>query len=111
MPNIKSQIKRDRQNLKRREKNNTLKSEIKTINKKFKKSLEEKDIGQAEGLLNIYFKTLDKAAKVNTVNKNFVANKKSKAAKALNEVKGTDAKSEKKDSSKSKKNEASKSKS
>ena len=81
MPNIKSQEKRDRQNLKRNEKNRALKSKIKTLNKNLKASIEDKDTKAAASDIKLYFKALDKAAKTKTVHKNFVANKKSKAAK------------------------------
>jgi len=84
MPNIKSQEKRDRQNLKRTEKNKALKSKIKTLSKNLEVSVEEKDKETAKADLNLYFKALDKAAKTKTVHKNFAANKKSKAARLLN---------------------------
>lgn len=86
MPNIKSQEKRDRQNIKRSEKNQALKTKIKTMNKKFLKSVESNDAEQAKVNMDEYFKVLDKAAKTHTVHKNFVANKKSKAAKFLNKT-------------------------
>jgi small subunit ribosomal protein S20 len=88
MPNIKSQVKRDKQNIKRSEKNQALKTRIKTLNKKFRKSVEGKDIEKARENMDDYFKVLDKAAKTNTVHKNFAANKKSKAAKLLNKTQG-----------------------
>ncbi len=88
MPNIKSQVKRDKQNIKRSEKNQALKTRIKTLNKKFRKSVEAKDIEKARENMDDYFKVLDKAAKTSTVHKNFAANKKSKAAKLLNKTQG-----------------------
>jgi len=87
MPNIKSQEKRDRQNIKRAEKNKALISKIKTLDKKFKASVEEKDIEKATKDFNDYCKAVDKAAKVNSVHKNFAANRKSRAAKLLNSIK------------------------
>jgi len=87
MPNIKSQEKRDRQNIKRASRNQALKSKIKTLNKNFQDSIESKQIDEAKGNIKEYFKVLDKAAKTNTVHKNFAANKKSKAAKLLNKSK------------------------
>ena len=86
MPNIKSQIKRDRQNIKRREKNKALKSKIKTLNIKFIQSVEDNNIEEASKNLKLGFKALDKAAKKNVVHKNFAANKKSKASKLLNSM-------------------------
>ncbi|MFO7928387.1 MAG: 30S ribosomal protein S20 [Candidatus Humimicrobiaceae bacterium] len=87
MPNIQSQIKRDRQNKKRFTANKTLKTRIKSINKRFLQSVEQKDTEAAEKNLNLLFKALDKAAKNNVVHKNFVANKKSKAHKKLGTIK------------------------
>lgn len=87
MPNIKSQEKRDRQNVKRASKNQALKSRIKTLNKNFKDSVQEGNADEAREKMKEYFKTLDKAAKTNTVHKNFASNKKSKAAKLLNKTK------------------------
>ncbi|MBC7332858.1 MAG: 30S ribosomal protein S20 [Actinobacteria bacterium] len=87
MPNIKSQEKRDRQNKKRQLRNKALKTRIKNLRKKLLQAVESKDTEQAEGLLSSLFKALDKAAKKNVVHKNFVANKKSKAAKLVNSLK------------------------
>ena len=86
MPNIKSQEKRDRQNLKRAANNQAIKSKIKTVSKKFLESVKEKDVKAASENLKVYSKTLDKAAKKKTVHKNFAANKKSKAARLLNNL-------------------------
>ena len=87
MPNIKSQEKRDKQNIKRSEKNQALKTRIKTMNKKFIKSVEGKKMEEAGVNMDEYFKVLDKAAKSKVVHKNFAANKKSKAAKFINKAK------------------------
>ena len=84
MPNIKSQEKRDRQNIKRSEKNQALKTKIKTMNKKFQKSVEGSNMEEARVNMDEYFKVLDKAAKSKVVHKNFASNKKSKAAKLIN---------------------------
>ncbi|MBN1298266.1 MAG: 30S ribosomal protein S20 [Actinobacteria bacterium] len=86
MPNIKSQEKRDKQNLKRTEINKAVKSRIKTLDKNLKSSVENKDKEAASNDLNVYFKALDKAAKSGIVHKNFAANKKSKAAKLFNQA-------------------------
>ncbi|MBA7561212.1 30S ribosomal protein S20 [subsurface metagenome] len=86
MPNIKSQEKRDRQNIKRRTKNKLLKTRIKTDQKKLAEAVESKNIEEAEKNFNILSKHLDKAAKKSTVHKNFSANKKSKAAKLVNSI-------------------------
>lgn len=86
MPNIKSQDKRDRQNLKRAEVNKSLKNKIKTLNRNLKDAVGQKDSEKASQQLKTYFSTLDKAAQAGTVHKNFAANKKSKAANLINTI-------------------------
>ena len=87
MPNIKSQEKRDRQNIKRKTRNKLLKTRIKTDQKKLVEAVNKKNMKEAENNLNTLFKHLDKAVKRGAVHKNFSANKKSKAAKLLNSIK------------------------
>ncbi len=87
MPNIKSQIKRDRQNKKRTIKNKALKSKIKTAQKNLIASVEEKKLEDARSNLNKLDKALDKAVKNSAVHKNYSANKKSQAAKLVNSLK------------------------
>lgn len=87
MPNIKSQEKSNRQNIKRRIKNRLLKTRIKTDQKKLAKAVKSKNIEEAEKSFNILSKHLDKAVKKSAVHKNFSANKKSKAAKLVNSIK------------------------
>ena len=86
MPNIKSQIKRDRQNKKRTIKNRALKSRIKTAQKDLAASVEEAKLEDAQSNLNILYKTLDKAVKKSAVHKNYSVNKKSQAAKLVNSL-------------------------
>jgi small subunit ribosomal protein S20 len=86
LPNIKSQIKRDKTNIKSAEKNQVLKTKIKGLSKKFRQTVDAKDTDGAKAVMDSYFKALDKAAKANTVKDNFAANKKSKAAKYLNKA-------------------------
>ena len=86
MPNIKSQIKRDKTNIKSAEKNQVLKTKVKGLSKKFRQTVDAKDTDGAKAIMSSYFKALDKAAKANTVKDNFSANKKSKAAKYLNKA-------------------------
>ncbi|MDD3776591.1 MAG: 30S ribosomal protein S20 [Actinomycetota bacterium] len=83
MPNIKSQEKRDRQNIKSRTKNRALKTKIRNIQKIFLQAVEEKDVEAAKKNLSLLYKALDKAAKNSAVHDNFVANKKSQAAKKM----------------------------
>jgi small subunit ribosomal protein S20 len=86
MPNIKSQEKRDRQNIKRKEKNTFLKARIKTDRKKVIKAVKENNPEEAKKNLSILFKHLDRAVKKGAVHKNYAANKKSKAAKMVNSI-------------------------
>jgi len=86
LPNIKSQIKRDKTNIKSAEKNQILKTKIKGLSKKFRQTVDSNDSAAAKEVIGSYFKARDKAAKANTVKKNFAANKKSKAAKYLNKA-------------------------
>jgi small subunit ribosomal protein S20 len=86
LPNIKSQIKRDKTNIKSAERNQVLRTKVKSLSKKFRQSVDAKDNDGAKVVMSSYFKALDKAAKANTVKDNFAANKKSKAAKYLNKA-------------------------
>ncbi len=86
MPNIKSQKKRDRQNIKIRTGNKLLKTRIKTDQKRLAEVVNSKNIEEAEKNFNILSKHLDKAVKKGAVHKNFSANKKSKAAKLVNSI-------------------------
>ncbi len=87
MPNIKSQEKRDRQNKVRNLKNKALKARIKHFHKKFLEAVDAKDTESAKENLDLLYKALDKAAKNNAVHSNFVANRKSGAAKKLTSIK------------------------
>ena len=107
MPNIKSQIKRDKTNIKSAEKNQVLRTKVKGLSKKFRQTVDDKDTDGAKAVMSSYFKALDKAAKANTVKDNFSANKKSKAAKYLN--KAEEAKLNKTEKTKSDKAEEAKS--
>ena len=64
-----------------------MKTRIKSNKKKLVFDVENKNIDAADADLRSYFKSLDKAAKKSAVSKNFVSNKKSKAAKLLNSLK------------------------
>ena len=86
MPNIKSQKKRDRQNIKIRTGNKLLKTRIKTDQKRLAEAVNSKNIEEAEKNFDILSKHLDKTVKKGAVHKNFSANKKSKAAKLVNSI-------------------------
>ena len=86
MPNIKSQIKRDRQNKKRTIKNKALKSVIKTAQKNLIASVEDKKLEDVKSNLAKLDKALDKAVKKSAVHKNYSANKKSQASRIVNSL-------------------------
>ncbi len=82
MANIKSQIKRNKQNEKRHERNKAVKSSLKTAVRKFR---EAADAGadDAVELGRDAMKKLDKAASKGVIHKNPAANRKSSIAKRV----------------------------
>ena len=81
MANIKSQIKRNKQNEKRHERNKAVKTGLKTAVRKFREAAEAGDAAQAKELANDAAKKLDKAASKGVIHKNQAANRKSAIAK------------------------------
>jgi len=79
--NIKSQIKRNRQNEKRRLRNKSVKSSLKTAIRKFHEAARAGDVDTATGLLREASRKLDKAASKGVIHKNQAANRKSAIAK------------------------------
>ncbi len=85
MANIKSQMKRNAQNEKRRERNSMVKSSVRTSAKKLMKSIEtEKDTTKLELSYRTFTSIIDTAAKKGVVPKNAAARKKSRLAKKIN---------------------------
>ena len=84
--NIKSQIKRIRQNEKRRLRNKSVKSALKTAIRKFHAALESGDRELATTLARDASRKLDKAVSKGVIHKNQAANKKSAIAKKLQAV-------------------------
>ncbi len=84
MANIKSQIKRNRQNDKRRGRNKAIRSEINSRVKNALASAESDD--NSEEALRLAIKKIDKAASKNILHKNTAARKKSRLTKRLNEL-------------------------
>ena len=84
MANIKSQIKRNRQNEKRRARNKSIRSEV---NSRVKSTLKSAESGHSdEEALRIAIKKIDKAARKNILHKNTAARKKSRLTKRYNEL-------------------------
>ena len=83
MANIKSQIKRNRQNEKRRMRNKAVKSSLKTAIRKFNEATAAGDTEAANTLLRDASRKLDKAVSKGVIHKNQAANRKSSIAKRL----------------------------
>ncbi len=81
MANIKSQIKRNVTNEKRRLRNKAVKSELKTFVRSFREAAAAGDKEAAEAALRIAAKKLDKAASKGVIHSNQAANRKSAMAK------------------------------
>jgi small subunit ribosomal protein S20 len=81
--NIKSQIKRNKQNEKRRLRNKSVKSSLKTAIRKFHEATAAGDTEKATLLLRDATKKLDKAASKGVIHKNQAANRKSAIAQKL----------------------------
>ena len=83
MANIKSQIKRNRQNEARHERNKAVRSRLKTFSKKFATAVEAGDKDAAAAAFADASRALDKAASKGVIHKNNAANRKSGMAKRL----------------------------
>jgi small subunit ribosomal protein S20 len=83
MANIKSQIRRNRQNEARRGRNKSVRSYLKTKTKRFTDALDEGDTQSAREALEVASRELDKAAAKGVIHKNKAANKKARLAKRL----------------------------
>ena len=80
MANIKSQIKRNKQNEKRHERNKAVKSGLKTAVRKFREAADAGDKDAAVTLGRDASRKLDKAASKGVIHKNQAANRKSAIA-------------------------------
>ncbi len=88
MANIKSQIKRNRQNEKRRLRNKSVKSALKTAIRKFNEAAQAGDATAAEELLRVASRKLDKAVSKGVIHKNQAANRKSAIARRHHSLAG-----------------------
>lgn len=77
MPNIKSAAKRIRQNLKREDRNQRIKSTLKTAIRRFEEALTSEDREEARDKLNAAVSQIDKAVAKGILHKNNAARKKS----------------------------------
>ncbi|WP_298867117.1 30S ribosomal protein S20 [uncultured Microbacterium sp.] len=83
MANIKSQIKRNKTNLKAQERNRAVKSELKTVVRKTREAVVAGDKEAAEAALKVASVKLDKAVSKGVVHKNQAKNRKSAIAKQV----------------------------
>ena len=91
MPVIKSAKKRMRQNLKRRERNYPVRSEMKTMIKKVLKLVKDGDLEGAKKVLPLAYAVVDKATKKKILHGNNAARKKSLMARAVNNLEANGA--------------------
>jgi small subunit ribosomal protein S20 len=80
--NIKSQMKRNITNEKRRLRNKSVKSELRTAVRSVRTALTAGDVEAAQAALAVASRKLDKAASKGVIHKNQAANRKSALAKA-----------------------------
>ncbi len=80
MANIRSQIKRNRQTVKRQARNKAVRSELRTRTKRANAAVAE-DVESAEESIRLAVKRIDKAAAKGVIHKNQAANRKSKLMK------------------------------
>jgi small subunit ribosomal protein S20 len=86
MANIKSQIKRNKQNLVRNERNKAVRTSLKTSTKKVHSAIADGDADAAQASALEASRALDKAASKGIVHKKTAARRKSRLVKAANTV-------------------------
>ena len=86
MANIKSQIKRNKQNEKAHQRNKAVKSALKTHVRKFREAAESGNVEEATLALRVATRQLDKAVSKGIIHKNQAANRKSAIAKTYVEL-------------------------
>ncbi|WP_327044728.1 30S ribosomal protein S20 [Microbispora sp. NBC_01189] len=88
MANIKSQIKRNRQNEKHRLRNKAVKSSLKTAVRKFREAADQGNVDDALVALQAASRQLDKAVSKGVIHRNQAANRKSAIAKRAAALQG-----------------------
>ena len=83
MANIKSQIKRNRQNERARVRNVSTRSKLRTTSRRFREALAAGDREKAQVALREALRAYDKAAAAGVIHANNAANHKSKLTKAF----------------------------
>ena len=86
MANIKSQIKRNKQNEKAHQRNKAVKSALRTNVRKFREAADSGNVEEAAVAMRVASRQLDKAVSKGVIHKNQAANRKSAIAKRLAEL-------------------------
>ena len=86
MANIKSQIKRNKQNEKAHQRNKAVKSALRTHVRKFREAVETGSVEEATTAMRVASRQLDKAVSKGVIHKNQAANRKSAIAKRFAEM-------------------------
>lgn len=90
MANIKSAIKRARQNTKRRDHNRYYRTTARTFVKRAKQQIEDNDLDTAAETVRQAAKALDKAAQKGVIQRNNAARRKSRLMIALNKARAAE---------------------
>ena len=88
MANIKSQMKRNRQTVKRSERNKAIRSELKTRMKAAMTAAESGDAAAAEKALKLAQRRIDTAVSKGVLHKNTAARRKARLTKRVNDLVG-----------------------
>jgi small subunit ribosomal protein S20 len=86
LANIKSQIKRNRQNIKRRARNRVVRGNFRSALRKARLAIESGDVEQANAAAQAATKALDKAAAKGVIHKNKAARQKSRLMQRLHSM-------------------------
>ena len=86
MANIKSQIKRNKQNEKAHQRNKAVKSALKTSVRQFREAADTGDAERADQAMRAAYVRLDKAVSKGVIHKNQAANRKSAIAKRAHQL-------------------------
>jgi small subunit ribosomal protein S20 len=84
--NIKSQIKRNKQNEKARQRNKSVKSALRTSVRRFREAADAGDVDAATAAMRAASVKLDKAVSKGVIHRNQAANRKSAIAVRLNDL-------------------------
>ena len=85
MPNVKSAVKRMRQNERRKNNNRRRRSEMRTEIKRFRQLVSDKKVDDARAVLKEVYAVIDRTAQHGVIHSNTAARYKSRLARHLNE--------------------------